>query len=220
MLQPLGKYEVVFLAKGKRGSEITRLQFPLTLAWATTIHKVQGLTLDEIVVEMKGGRFSPGQAYVAFSRVRTLEGLHILIFNAKAIKKSIDVEDEMVRLNTNLLRSVPEMLCESMSESHITVALLNIRSIIPKTPDIKADSNLASARIQCFCETWLDASQSSPVLLPHQIDIRCDRMTCENRGGVMIYVPNEMNPFNTQIFVSNGIEAVSTTLHLSNIGNM
>ena len=61
---PLTKYEVVFFTRGKRGSEIKRLQFPLTLAWATTIHKVQGLTLDEIVVDMKGGRFCPGKAYV------------------------------------------------------------------------------------------------------------------------------------------------------------
>ena len=56
----------MFFAKG---SEIKRLQFPLTLAWATTIHKVQGLTLDEIVVDMKGGRFSPGQAYIAFKPI-------------------------------------------------------------------------------------------------------------------------------------------------------
>ena len=86
---PLGKHEVVFRAKRKRGSEITRLQLPLTLAWATTIHKVQGLTLDEIVVDMKGGRFNAGQAYVAFSRVKALQGLHILNFSASAIKKKV-----------------------------------------------------------------------------------------------------------------------------------
>ena len=64
--------KLCFFAKGKRGSEIKRVQLPLTLAWATTIHmyKVQGLTLNEIVVDMKGSRFSPGQAYVAFSCVK------------------------------------------------------------------------------------------------------------------------------------------------------
>ena len=217
---PLNKYEVIFFAKGKRGSEIKRLQFPLTLAWATTIHKVQGLTLDEIVVDMKGGRFSPGQAYVAFSRVKTLTGLHILNFNSKAIKKSTDVENEMVRLNANLLQPLPEVLCKSISVSHITIALLNIRSIVAKLPDLKADNGLRSANILCFCETWLNASQPSPVLLDDQIDIRCDRISCENKGGVMICVPSQMNPSNTQRFSANGIEAVSATIQLSNTSNM
>ena len=69
---PLKKVEVVFLARGKRGSEITRVQCPLTLSWATTIHKVQGLILDAIVVDMKGTRFNAGQIYVALSRARAL----------------------------------------------------------------------------------------------------------------------------------------------------
>ena len=147
---PLSKYEVMFFAKGKRGSEITRLQFPLTLAWATTIHKVQGLTLDEIVVDMKGGRFSPGQAYVAFSRVKTLQGLCILNFNKKAIKSSLDVENEMVRLNSKLLQSVPQLHFDSLANTHITIALLNVRSLIAKLPDIERDNSLKICHYTVF----------------------------------------------------------------------
>ena len=51
-------------------------QFPLRLAYAATIHKTQGMTLDNGYVDIRAAR-EPGQAYVALSRMRTLGGIHL-----------------------------------------------------------------------------------------------------------------------------------------------
>lgn len=58
------------------GGEARFSQFPLRLAYALTIHKAQGMTLDSAYVDIRAAR-EPGQAYVALSRVRTLAGLHL-----------------------------------------------------------------------------------------------------------------------------------------------
>jgi ATP-dependent exoDNAse (exonuclease V) alpha subunit len=55
----------------------TFAQFPLRLAWAVTIHKSQGQTLDSAVLDFGRGAFANGQAYVAFSRIRTLDGVFL-----------------------------------------------------------------------------------------------------------------------------------------------
>ncbi len=53
-------------------------QFPLQLGYALTIHKAQGKTLDKVIIDLSGGAFDHGQAYVALSRTHTKSDIHLI----------------------------------------------------------------------------------------------------------------------------------------------
>jgi len=75
----------------------TAIQFPLALAYATTIHKSQGATLDELWCDLRS-LWEPGQAYVALSRLRTAEGLKLVGWNPRSIIVDPKVLDFYLKL--------------------------------------------------------------------------------------------------------------------------
>jgi len=76
------KYELVKNEKGVMKLQLVPVgsceQYPIMLAYALTIHKSQGLTLDEVTIDLTHKCFEEGQLYVALSRVKTPEGLCII----------------------------------------------------------------------------------------------------------------------------------------------
>ncbi|CAC5381643.1 PIF1 [Mytilus coruscus] len=81
-----------------KGRSITRTQFPITPAWASTIHKVQGITGDKIVLGLGKSVFAEGQSYVALSRVKSLDGLAIESFDPTKIKTN---QAEIAKMQTS-----------------------------------------------------------------------------------------------------------------------
>ena len=148
--------------------EIQRVQFPITLACACTVHKVQGLTLENVVMSsdlIKQRAFKYGQIYVALSRATSLHGLYILgQIESKHIKANPKVPEEYERLRNECM--VPHLTTVLQDNLNVlTISLLNIRSLKKHSIDIKFDSRIFNSDIIAFTETQLLPQDSDNEIL-------------------------------------------------------
>jgi ATP-dependent DNA helicase PIF1 len=93
---------------GKKRAEA--VQMPLRLAWAITIHKSQGMSLDAAQIDLSKS-FTPGMGYVALSRVRNINGLYLTGINAMAMRLHPDIhklDSELQAESRDLAATIPE----------------------------------------------------------------------------------------------------------------
>lgn len=93
----------VYDVEDKKASA-SRLQLPVILAWALTVHKVQGTTLDFAICDLGTSIFTDGQAYVALSRVRNFKGLFISDLYEESFmtnKSALEFEKQLIEKEKN-----------------------------------------------------------------------------------------------------------------------
>ena len=105
-----------------------RKQLPLILAWALSIHKAQGQTLDRVKVDL-GKVFEKGQAYVALSRATSQQGLQVLRFD----KNRVMAHHRVIDFYNNLT---------SADEAAMKKASSSLASFVTRQPSLKADSSV------------------------------------------------------------------------------
>jgi ATP-dependent DNA helicase PIF1 len=118
----------------ENGSILAQIkQTPLRLAWAITVHKSQGMTLDAAQVDLSKS-FVRGMGYVALSRVRSLSGLRVLGFNAMALKVDEDTlafDQELKKLSEEALHefnTAPKPLVKEETEQYYSAEIQETQS--------------------------------------------------------------------------------------------
>ncbi|XP_046348179.2 uncharacterized protein LOC124128768 [Haliotis rufescens] len=156
-----------------------RRQFPLKLAWACTIHKVQGITVNKAVVSL-GKIFAAGQAYVALSRVSSLGGLIIENFKESVIYSSEKVEAAV--------SCMPKFMNanQRLNDGHATCTFIlqNIEGLQSHIQDLQNDRRFFEADFICLTETWL-----SDTHLPDEPKL--DRFTLHHKTRSQSYESSE-----------------------------
>lgn len=129
-------------------------QIPLRLAWAITIHKSQGMSLDGAIMDLSRV-FEYGQGYVALSRVRTLKGIYLLGFNERALEvhPQILMQDGVFRDASDIAEDLfGKMTNEELNQMHVNFILACGGSVKART--VMGEDSFGTTKVSTVTITY------------------------------------------------------------------
>nr|XP_034322603.1 ATP-dependent DNA helicase pif1-like [Crassostrea gigas] len=217
----------------KNVKSVVRHQFPLKLSWACTAHKVQGMTTKSVVVNLDR-TFSPGQAYVAISRVTSKDGLFIETNDESVLQKKIYADLDVKLALKSMERYIldEDWICNvAKNGNYKTILLFNVQSLRGHFEEINCDNRLMKADFVCLTETWLKEEEDiqdieiSGFDFHHVVRNQCyddseDLMTRLRKakgGGVGVYKKETKETILINALEYKNIEGITIEIHQEDI---
>nr|XP_034334797.1 uncharacterized protein LOC117691964 [Crassostrea gigas] len=208
----------------KKSKSFIRHQFPLRLSWACTAHKVQGMTVDKVVVNLDR-IFSAGQGYVALTRVKSKDGLFIETNDVNTLDKKVyaDAEVKSALFGMNKLKFPNSFERSSLCTR---IILHNIQSLKAHFSDLQHDLRFTEADLISLTETWLRPNENlfnfsldgfsfhsqarGNAYDDQSIDFHTKRFA--KGGGVAVYIKGNENDKTVNFLPVNNIEGIAVNL--------
>lgn len=185
---------------GRSYIPVVRVQFPLVIGAAKTIHKSQGSSVDQLLISMNNKKMKHGH-YVALSRIRSLNGLYIENLFPEKISIDENVITEMARLRTTGQTKLSYTDPLTVPNNLLKIGFLNARSVHAHILQIKNDHNLLSMDILAFAESRLCSIDDNNVYnLPGYQIYRNDQDSPSNKRpphGLIIYLRENLKDSTT-----------------------
>ena len=158
------------------------------VSWLVNMHTATDMTCAK-------GKFKPGEAYVDFSRVKSLDKLHIINYTQSQNHMSEHVEKEMKRLRKNILPQMPSYLFHDIPDG-VKILHLNIGNLKRKIEDIKGDDIFKNSHMISLNQTHLGHSEAlTPDVMGISKDVFIVHCDCNNRGsGVALIINKNLHP--------------------------
>ena len=196
---PILPVKKTFKLKAGHNTELQRKQFPLTLGYTSTNHKIQGQTLEAVIVDFRDGFIVAGGVYVAITRVRNRDSLFLRDFDKSYIKTANEVNakiEEMRKERPYIFSKLSiQNKCFQIDDTDFKVGYININDLTSSSHSkyLNFDKNLMNLEILCIADSRLTSREDSEYLkdaldnwvLLHRFDCQDGR----KHMGLLIMTP-------------------------------